>query len=156
MRVYTQAVGVSAMTGDGMREFFDAVEEAKQEYLNEYKPELDKVIADRERKKTQSRQESMSKLMRDLSVSKKEGGDTDLDKYLDPKQDVEQKEQESSDDGEVIDKNARTAYWKLSDDEEDGEDEGQPRRGPRTVQPFTSKGRGGQVEGDDGTVWPAP
>jgi hypothetical protein len=30
--VHSQAVGVSAMTGDGMAEFFEAVEEARTEY----------------------------------------------------------------------------------------------------------------------------
>lgn len=30
--VRVQAVGVSAMTGDGMEDFFDAVEEARVEY----------------------------------------------------------------------------------------------------------------------------
>ncbi|GAA5895077.1 hypothetical protein JCM5296_000877, partial [Sporobolomyces johnsonii] len=44
---HLRAVGVSAMTGEGMDELFDAVQEARKEYETEYKPELEKVIAER-------------------------------------------------------------------------------------------------------------
>lgn len=37
------AVGVSAHTGAGMDEFFDAVSGAVDEYHNEYKPLLEKL-----------------------------------------------------------------------------------------------------------------
>lgn len=45
----SQAVGVSAMTGEGMEELFDAVREAREEYETDYKPELEKIIAERVR-----------------------------------------------------------------------------------------------------------
>jgi putative protein kinase ArgK-like GTPase of G3E family len=45
----TQAVGVSAMTGEGMDELFDAVREAREEYEKDYKPELEKIVAERVR-----------------------------------------------------------------------------------------------------------
>lgn len=35
------------MTGDGMEELFDAVREAREEYEKDYKPELEKIIAER-------------------------------------------------------------------------------------------------------------
>lgn len=37
------------MTGDGMDELFDAVQEARQEYEDEYKPQLEKLYAERVR-----------------------------------------------------------------------------------------------------------
>jgi len=37
------------MTGEGMDELFDAVQEARQEYEREYKPELEKLYAERVR-----------------------------------------------------------------------------------------------------------
>lgn len=40
-----QAVGVSAMTGEGMKSFFDAVEEARQEYETYVGPSLDSILS---------------------------------------------------------------------------------------------------------------
>lgn len=37
------------MTGEGMEELFDAVQEAREEYEKDYKPELEKIIAERVR-----------------------------------------------------------------------------------------------------------
>ena len=37
------------MTGEGMDELFEAVQEAREEYLNDYKPQLDAVVAERVR-----------------------------------------------------------------------------------------------------------
>ncbi|GAA5831756.1 hypothetical protein JCM11251_003868 [Rhodosporidiobolus azoricus] len=135
---HLRAVGVSAMTGEGMDELFDAVQEARQEYETDYKPELAKIIAEREKKKEQQKADSISRLMRDMKVS----GDgqsaqvpqSALDKYLQPQ---EGEGEESDDEGEVIDRSARTDYYELPEKKKRG-----------TAQ--------GGVEGDDGTLWPAP
>ena len=167
-----------------MEELFDAVREAREEYETDYKPELEKIIAERvgfpsspplpfrarpshpcrtltlfeycsqERKKEAQKADSISRLMKDMKVSPPSasgsGGpssaappQSDLEKYLDPNsrsatgEGAEEDDEEDDDDGEVIDRSARTDYYELPE----------RRRGT---------GPGGAVEGEDGTLWPAP
>ncbi|GAA5882395.1 hypothetical protein JCM3774_004296 [Rhodotorula dairenensis] len=148
---HLRAVGVSAMTGDGMEELFDAVREAREEYEKDYKPELEKIIAERERKKEAQKADSISRMMKDMNVSGAKPGtaaaavpQSELEKYLDPNSrpgerggDEDEDDDEDDDDGEVIDRSARTDYYQLPE----------RRRGT---------GPGGAVEGEDGTLWPAP
>ncbi|KAJ9103217.1 hypothetical protein QFC21_002640 [Naganishia friedmannii] len=65
---HLRAVGVSAMTGAGMKEFFNAVEEARQEYMTDYKPELDKIAKEKADKKDADKQGQLEKLMKDMQV----------------------------------------------------------------------------------------
>ncbi|BGO93072.1 hypothetical protein NBRC10512_003257 [Rhodotorula toruloides] len=137
---HLRAVGVSAMTGKGMDELFDAVREAREEYETDYKPELEKIVAERERKKEAQKADSISRMMRDMKVSS-DGKSaavpkSELDKYLDPNAEDEADE-EDEDEGEVIDKSARTDYVELPS----------RRRGT---------GPGRATEGPDGSLWPAP
>lgn len=79
-------------------------------------------------------------MMRDMKVSS-DGKSaavpkSELDKYLDPNAEDEADE-EDEDEGEVIDKSARTDYFELPS----------RRRGT---------GPGGATEGPDGSLWPAP
>ncbi|BGO96834.1 XPA-binding protein 1 [Rhodotorula toruloides ATCC 204091] len=136
---HLRAVGVSAMTGEGMDELFDAVREAREEYEKDYKPELEKIVAERERKKETQKADSISRMMRDMKVSS-DGKSaavpkSELDKYLDPN--AEDEDEGDEDEGEVIDKSARTDYYELPS----------RRRGT---------GPGGAMEGPDGSLWPAP
>ncbi|KIJ67362.1 hypothetical protein HYDPIDRAFT_108082 [Hydnomerulius pinastri MD-312] len=65
---HLKAVGVSSMTGDGIKEFFDAVEESRETYEKEYLPELARVRAAREKSLQNTKDDSMNRLMQDLAV----------------------------------------------------------------------------------------
>lgn len=62
-------VGVSSMTGDGIDEFFAAVEEKRQEFERDYRPELERKRKEREEAKATKRELELGKLMKDMSVS---------------------------------------------------------------------------------------
>jgi hypothetical protein len=44
---HLRTVGVSAVTGEGMPEFFEAVQSSVEEYETEYKPMLEKMMLER-------------------------------------------------------------------------------------------------------------
>ncbi|KAJ2959219.1 hypothetical protein NQZ79_g5314 [Umbelopsis isabellina] len=67
---HLKVVGVSAVTGEGMDEFFTAVDQATEEYEKEYKPEIERLIREKQEKEEQHRQQQLSKLMSDMKVSK--------------------------------------------------------------------------------------
>ncbi|MBW0521989.1 hypothetical protein O181_061704 [Austropuccinia psidii MF-1] len=64
-----RAVGCSAMTGAGMKEFFDAVEQARQEYETDYRPELIKRQEERQKLKEAQKAENLNKLVQDMRLS---------------------------------------------------------------------------------------
>ncbi|KAI5065173.1 hypothetical protein GOP47_0019868 [Adiantum capillus-veneris] len=65
-----RTVGVSAVTGSGLNDFFDAVEECAGEYMDTYKKELDARKAEKEQKEEMRKQESLAKLKQDIEESK--------------------------------------------------------------------------------------
>ncbi|CAO2650335.1 Nn.00g016270.m01.CDS01 [Neocucurbitaria sp. VM-36] len=65
---HLSVVGVSAMTGDGMDDFFRGVQEKKEEFERDYKPELERRRAEREKEKEATRQRELDKLMKDMKV----------------------------------------------------------------------------------------
>jgi GTPase SAR1 family protein len=65
---HLRVVGVSSMTGDGIDEFFEAIEEKKLEFESEYKVELERRRAEHEKNKEKLRQNELGKLMGDLKV----------------------------------------------------------------------------------------
>ncbi|KAJ5679464.1 hypothetical protein N7462_007708 [Penicillium macrosclerotiorum] len=66
---HLSVVGVSSMTGDGVEEFFEAVETKRQEFERDYKPELERKKQEREENKSAQRELELGKLMKDMSVS---------------------------------------------------------------------------------------
>ncbi|KAK0289330.1 hypothetical protein LTR35_002526 [Friedmanniomyces endolithicus] len=67
-------VGVSAMTGEGVEGFFEAVEGKRGEFEREYKPELERRRGEAEKQKGEVRELEARRMMRDMSVSSKAKG----------------------------------------------------------------------------------
>ncbi|ETN41494.1 uncharacterized protein HMPREF1541_03430 [Cyphellophora europaea CBS 101466] len=61
-------VGVSAMTGDGIEEFFEAVEQKREEFNRDYKPELERRRREREQQSQEQKQRDLTRFMSDMSV----------------------------------------------------------------------------------------
>ncbi|EFR03759.1 ATPase NPA3 [Nannizzia gypsea CBS 118893] len=66
---HLSVVGVSSMTGDGVDEFFAAVEEKRKEFDRDYKPELERKREQREKEKLEKRDIELGKLLKDMNVS---------------------------------------------------------------------------------------
>ncbi|RWW00703.1 hypothetical protein GW17_00036311 [Ensete ventricosum] len=65
----TCSVGVSAVSGAGMEAFLGAVEASAKEYMENYKADLDKRRAEKERLEADHRRENMERLQRDMELS---------------------------------------------------------------------------------------
>ncbi|KAB2067589.1 hypothetical protein ES319_A09G237800v1 [Gossypium barbadense] len=98
-----RSVGVSAISGAGMNEFFKAIEACAEEYMETYKADLDKRRAEKQRLEEERRKESMVKLRRDMEQTRGETvvlstGLKDKDgrrnSMMDPEDEVEEPEDE--------------------------------------------------------------
>jgi GPN-loop GTPase len=85
-------VAVSSMTGDGIDNFFEAVEEKRKEFERDYRPELEKRRKERQEASAQQKQQDLASFMKDMSMGGKstakqrqnEGEDEEEDEELDP------------------------------------------------------------------------
>ncbi|XP_030510953.2 GPN-loop GTPase QQT2 [Cannabis sativa] len=64
-----RSVGVSAVSGAGMDDFFKAIEASSEEYMETYKADLDKRRAEKQRLEEERRKENMDKLRKDMEKS---------------------------------------------------------------------------------------
>ena len=62
-------VGMSSVTGDGVDDFFEAVEEKREEFEKDYKPELERRRKEAEAQKAQVRDQQVNRMMKDMNVS---------------------------------------------------------------------------------------
>ncbi|KAM1184190.1 hypothetical protein TB2_013334 [Malus domestica] len=109
-----QSVGVSAVSGAGMKDFFNAIEASADEYMETYKADLDKRRAEKQRLEEEHRKENMEKLRKDMEKSrgetvvlstglkdKDERGNAMMDE--DEEDEVEEEDEVFSEDEEGID-----------------------------------------------------
>lgn len=126
-------VAVSSMTGDGIDEFFEAVEEKRKEFEKDYQPELEKRRKERQEESASQRQNDLTKVMKDMNMDNK------------PKAAQTKMEEESSED-EDEDVNDPDNYPDAGRDEEEEED-GLKQRYQNAL-----REQGIQVDDDDPTV----
>lgn len=106
-----RAVGVSSTTGDGLDDFFNAVQSARQEYIDDYRPELDRIVQERAAQKQHDKKFQLDKLMRDMRLAKSgdgahrtgAGGNDDADDDDEGKDAVAGAEPEYEGDGQIMD-----------------------------------------------------
>uniref|UniRef100_A0A0D3FHP4 GPN-loop GTPase n=2 Tax=Oryza TaxID=4527 RepID=A0A0D3FHP4_9ORYZ len=117
-----RSVGVSAVSGAGVNSFFEAIEASAKEYMENYRADLDKRIAEKERLEAERRKENMERLQRDMENSKGQTvvlstGLKDKNRATDMMDDADEEEEE-----------AALEDFRISEDDEDedeDEDEGE-------------------------------
>jgi len=85
-----KAVGVSSVTGDGVKEFFNAVDASREEYEREYLPELEKARRQREQTLRDAKADSMNRLLKDLAIDRAKNPQGPLNETWDPEEDMEE------------------------------------------------------------------
>ncbi|KAG5922116.1 hypothetical protein E4U61_005779 [Claviceps capensis] len=68
-------VAVSSRLGTGVDDFFEAIEEKRQEYVRDYLPELEKRRQLREQQKKKARDKELSRMLSDMNMDDGANGD---------------------------------------------------------------------------------
>ena len=144
---HLSVVGVSAMTGDGVEEFFKSVQDKKEEFIRDYQPELERRRKQREKDKAERRGKELGRLLKDMNVSgsqkgkEKKGATKDEPETVSDAEDMEEEEQE----GMMLDDDED------DDDDDDDEDEDMESGLEQRYQQALKDNRGGEggPSGDD-------
>ncbi|KAH0580417.1 hypothetical protein H2248_001920 [Termitomyces sp. 'cryptogamus'] len=99
---HLKAVGVSSMTGDGIKAFFEAVQGAREEYEKDYLPELARARALREKSLQDAKADSMRRLMKDLEIDRAKNPQAALADRWDP--DAEEEDEEDDTEINIVDR----------------------------------------------------
>lgn len=75
---HLSVVGVSSMTGHGIDDFFQAVQEKAEEFVKDYQPELERRRAEREENKKKAREHELNKMMQGMGVSGASGSEAQV------------------------------------------------------------------------------
>ncbi|KAI1351559.1 hypothetical protein F5Y01DRAFT_122580 [Xylaria sp. FL0043] len=73
---HLSVVGVSSMTGQGVGEFFAAVQEKAEEFNRDYLPELERKRKERDEQKRKMRQKELDKMMKGMSMGEASSSST--------------------------------------------------------------------------------
>ncbi|XP_039115461.1 GPN-loop GTPase QQT2 [Dioscorea cayenensis subsp. rotundata] len=116
-----KSVGVSAVSGTGMEAFFSAIEASAEEYMENYKVDLDKRRAEKERLEAERRKQNMEKLRKDMEESK--GQTVVLSTGLKDKKTIADPMDEEDEEEEDEDEDDSVKFSEEDEDEDEGEDE---------------------------------
>ncbi|OCK88462.1 uncharacterized protein K441DRAFT_588904 [Cenococcum geophilum 1.58] len=141
---HLSVVGVSAMTGDGVEEFFKSVQDKKEEFIRDYQPELERRRKQREKGKAERREKELGRLLKDMNVSgsqkgkEKKGATKDEPETVSDAEEMEEEDQE----GMVLDDD---------EDDDDDDDEDMESGLEQRYQQALKDNRGGEggPSGDD-------
>ncbi|KIW31496.1 uncharacterized protein PV07_03140 [Cladophialophora immunda] len=126
-------VAVSSMTGEGVDEFFEAVEEKRKEFERDYRPELERRRKERDQESAAKREHDLTKVMKDMKMdSEPKAGDQATSK---------DESDNDDDDDELVDADD------FPDAERDDDEEGLKQRYKNAL-----REQGIQVDDDDPTV----
>ncbi|GAB4840692.1 GPN-loop GTPase qqt2 [Ancistrocladus abbreviatus] len=124
-----RSVGVSAVSGAGMDDFLKAIEASAKEYMENYKADLDKRRAEKQRLEEQRRRESMDKLRKDMEKSRgetvvlstglkdKQASGTTILNGQDEEEEEDYEEEEEEDDYEISEEDGEEGM--IDDDDEE-------------------------------------
>jgi hypothetical protein len=108
---HLSVIGVSAMTGEGVDDFFAAIEEKREEFEKDYRPELERRRAVAEEQKNQVREQEVSRMMKDMQVSSRAKGtgkySSDAREAAETVSDLEAEDADEDDDASLGDGRAK-------------------------------------------------
>jgi GPN-loop GTPase len=76
-------VAVSSMTGDGIDDFFEAVEEKREEFERDYRPELERRRQQRQAESSKQKEKDLTRFMKDMKMGEGSAQKLDLDDEID-------------------------------------------------------------------------
>jgi GPN-loop GTPase len=99
---HLSVVGVSSKVGTGIDEFFEAVEGKKQEFIQDYLPELERRRGQREEERKKTREKELDKMMQGMSVGGGAAGPSQQGKEGDDGVDVVSDVEDDDDDEDGV------------------------------------------------------
>lgn len=155
---------MSSITGAGFEDFFQAVKSAREEFVNEVRPEVESMANERRDKQEKEKQEGLKRLMRDMKLEEgaKKGEGRRTGKSARAEEDEEDDkaedwEEEYEGDGQIVDPvsdvhpisfhRSQLSPGVLLQDTDEERPEYDEMFGSSTA---------GRSYGADGTVWPKP
>jgi len=148
---HLSVVGVSSMTGAGVSDFFEAVEEKRKEFERDYRPELERRKKVRHDEQQGKKEKELGKLMKDLNVEAQEkqsrgmmGRSASAGRPRKPEpetiSDLEDNDRDEDDDDDDYDfSDQPEAEMVERDDEEDDDEEGLKERYNRAMENETAR-----------------
>lgn len=118
-------VGVSSMTGQGVDEFFTAVDKKVEEFERDYRPELERRRKRREKAKDDAKEKDLGRLMKDMAISRQ--GNSASSSQRQRKTQKEEPETvsdvEDADEEDVPAEMVEPDNEKMDDDDDDNDDD---------------------------------